>query len=67
MAGQKNGLLRWIEARPLAVFALCFAAGTAIAHAALPELWLVWAIAAVMTAFLMQVIPSLAGITAAGF
>lgn len=52
MAGQRSGLLRWIEARPLAVFALCFAAGTAIAHAAPSTLWLVWAIAAAVVAAL---------------
>ena len=53
MANRKGGLLGWIEARPLAVFALCFAAGTAIAHAALPGLWVVWAIAAAVVAGLM--------------
>ena len=52
MAGQRSGLIRWIEARPLAVFALCFAAGTAIAHAAPSTLWLVWAIAAAVVAAL---------------
>ena len=31
MTNRKSGLLGWIEARPLAVFALCFAAGAAIA------------------------------------
>ena len=42
MADRKSGLLGWIEARPLAVFALCFAAGAAIAHAALPGLWRIY-------------------------
>ena len=53
MADRKSGLLGWIEARPLVVFALCFAAGAAIAHAALPGLWIVWAIAAALVAALM--------------
>ena len=53
MADRKSGLLGWIEARPLVVFALCFAAGAAIAHAALPELWIIWAIAAAIVAALM--------------
>ena len=55
MADRKSGLLGWIEARPLAVFALCFAAGAAIAHAALPGLWIVWAIAAAAVAALMLI------------
>ena len=55
MADRKSGLLGWIEARPLVVFALCFAVGAAIAHAALPELWIVWAIAAAAVAALMLI------------
>ena len=55
MAAGKGGLLRWIEARPLMVFSLCFAAGVAIAHAALPGLWIVWAIAAAIVAALMLI------------
>lgn len=53
MANRKSGLLGWIEARPLVVFALCFAAGAVIAHAALPEVWIVWAVAAALIATLM--------------
>ena len=52
---RSGGLLRWVEARPLAVFALCFAVGAAVAHAALPGLWTVWAVAAVAVAALMLI------------
>lgn len=53
MAAHRGGLSRWIERRPLSVFALCFAAGAAIAHAAPLALWITWAIAAAVVAALM--------------
>ena len=56
MADQKGGGLRhWIEMRPLVLIALCFTIGITIAHAALPSLWIVWAIAATVVAALMLI------------
>ena len=56
MADRKgSGLLHWIEGRPLVLFALCFALGVTIAHAALPALWVLWAIAAAVVVILMLI------------